>query len=170
MVYQIPYCIPSPTRHKKGIAVDQSREKKMHEPITGVMTRCPITVDPETPFSRVLEQYSCQSDHPLIVVNPDGTLAGVITSRDLISVLIPGDGTGGRYLISELDRILKSTAQNAGDLISDEPLTVSDTAKIRDALLAMEHGYSSQVIVINNKNEPVGCIGLADIIAFLIST
>ena len=148
--------------------MDQSLEKKLHEPVTEVMTLCPIPIDPETPFSRVLEQYSRQSDHPLIVVNPDGTLAGVITSRDLISVLIPGDGTGGRYLISELDRVLKSTAQNARDLISDEPLTVSDNAKIKDALVAMEHGHSSQVVIMNKMNEPVGCIGLADIVAFLI--
>lgn len=148
--------------------MEGSLEKSLEEPVTAVMTLCPIPVHPDTPFSHVLEQYSRQSDHPLIVKNPDGTLAGVITAADLISALLPGDSAGGRYLISELDRILKSTAQNARDLLSDEPLTVPEYAKIRDALLAMEHGHSSSVIIIDGKNKPVGCISLADIIAFLI--
>ena len=149
-------------------AVDEVLEKRLDEPVTAAMTLCPIPVRPDTSFSHVLLQYSRQSDHPVIVENPDGTLAGVITPKDLISALIPADGTGGRYLISDLDRILKSTAQNAGDILSDEPLTVPEHAQIRDALLVMEHGHSSSVIIVNGKNVPVGCVNLADIIAFLI--
>lgn len=143
-------------------------EKILQESVTTIMTQCPLSVYQDTPFSQVLEQYSQQSNLPLIVSNPDGTLAGVITPMDLISALTPGDGSGGRYLISELDRLLKSTAKNAYDLISDESLTVPESAKIKDALLALEHGHSSSVIIVNGKNEPIGCISLADIIAFLI--
>ena len=134
------------------------------------MTQCPLPVYPDTPFLHVLEQYSRQSNHPLIIINPDGTLAGVITSMDLISALTPRQSARNKYLITELDRLLKSTAENARDLLSDEPLTVPDTGNIRDALLAMEHSHSSSVIVVNRKNQPIGCIGLADIIAFLISS
>lgn len=100
--------------------------------------------------------------------NPDGTFAGVITTKDLISALTPGDGAGGRYLISELDRILKTTARNAQDLLSDESITVPENASISDALQAMEYGNSSMVIIVNRKNKPIGCITLADIIGHLI--
>ncbi len=146
--------------------VEKTIEKILQEPVTAVMTRCPLPVHPETPIFRVLEQFS-HSNHPVIVVDSDGTLAGVITSMDIISALTPGGGLGGRHMISELDRFLKSTAQNARDLMSDEPLTVPEDAKICDALQAMEHGHSSSVILLNEKNIAVGCIELADIIAYL---
>jgi CBS domain-containing protein len=148
--------------------VEESYEIILQEPVTMAMTQCPLPIHPDTSLFEVFEQFSRQSNHPIIVINPDNTLAGVITPMDIISVLTPGEAAGGRYLISELDRLLKSIAHSASDLLSDEPLTVSEDAKIRDALLAMEHGHSSSVIVVNRKMEPVGCINLSDIIAFLI--
>ncbi len=146
--------------------MEKSLEKILQEPVTAVMTRCPLPVHPDTPIFRVLEQFS-HSNHPVIVVDSDGTLAGVITSMDIISALTPGEGFGSRHQISELDRFLKSTAHNARDLMSDEPLTVPEDAKICEALQAMEHGHSSSVILLNEKNIAVGCIELADIIAYL---
>jgi CBS domain-containing protein len=146
--------------------VEKAIEKILQEPATAVMTRCPLPVHPDTPVFTVLERFS-HSNHPVIVVDTDGTLVGVITPMDLISVLYPGDGQGGRHLISGLDRFLKSTAQNARDLMSDEPLTVPEDTKICDALQAMEQGHSSSVIIVNEKNVAVGCIELADIIAYL---
>ncbi len=148
--------------------MDALLDKKMEQSVNTIMSPCPLRVHPETSFLHVLERYAEQGNLPLIVVNQDGTLAGVITPMDLISALTPGDGSGGRFLISELDRILKSTAQNAQDLISDESNTVPENAKIRDALQAMEHGHTSSVIIVNKQNAPVGCINLADIIAYLI--
>lgn len=146
--------------------MEKSIEKALQEPVITVMTRCPLPIHPDTPISRVFEQFS-HSNHPVIVVDSDGTLAGVITPTDIISVLTPDEGLGGRHLISGLDRFLKSTAQNARDLMSDEPFTVPENAKICDALQAMEHGHSSSVILLNEKNVAVGCIELADIIAYL---
>jgi CBS domain-containing protein len=147
--------------------MEDTYRKRLQEPVTEVMISCPLPVSPDASLPIVLEHYSRQSNHPLIIISPDGTLTGVITPMGLISALIPGNGAGGRYLISELDRLLKSTAQSARDLISDEPLTVPDHATIKDALLAMEHGHSSSVIIVNPKNEPVGCTDLAGIISFL---
>jgi len=146
--------------------VEKAIEKILQEPATAVMTRCPLPVHPDTPILSVLERFS-HSNHPVIVVDTDGTLAGVITPEDLISLLIPGEGHGGRHLISGLDRFLKSTAQNARDLMSDEPLTVPEDTKICDVLQAMEHAHSSSVILMNGKDVAVGCIELADIIAYL---
>ena len=153
-------------RMKQGKMMEEAIEKNLQEPVTVVMTKCPLPVHPDTPLSRVLEQFS-HTNHPVIVVDTDGTLAGVITPLDLITALTPGEGTGGRHSISELDRLLKSTAQNARDLMSDEPLTIPEDSNIGDALLAMEHGHSTSVILLNAKNAAVGCVELADIIAYL---
>jgi len=147
--------------------VEKAIEKILKEPVAAVMTACPLPVRPDTPLSVVLERFS-HSNHPLTVVDADGTLAGVITPMDLISVLTPDEAPGGRHQISGLDRFLKSTAQDARDLMSDEPLTVPENAKIADALQAMEYGHSSSVILMNSKDQAVGCIELSDIIAYLV--
>ena len=139
----------------------------MQEPVTAVMTRCPLPVHPDTPVARVLEQYS-HTSHPVVVAETDGTLAGVITPMDLIEVIAPGKGPNKRHMISGLDRFLKSTAQNARDLMSDEPVTVPHTARISDALETMEHGHATSVILLDEKNVAVGCVELADIIAYLL--
>jgi len=147
--------------------VEKAIEKILNEPVTAVMTACPLPVRPDMPLSVVFERFS-HSNHPLTVVDADGTLAGVITPMDLISVLTPDEAPGGRHQISGLDRFLKSTAQDARDLMSDEPLTVPENAKIADALQAMEHGHSSSVILMNSMDQAVGCIELSDIIAYLV--
>jgi CBS-domain-containing membrane protein len=147
--------------------VDERIEKAIREPVNVVMSKCPLAIQPDAPIPRVLEQFSRQSNHPLMVIEPDGTLAGVITPMDLISALTPSAGTGGRHRISGLDRYLKSTAQNARDLISDEPMTIHKDATIGDALRRMEHSHSPSVIIVDENEAAVGCIELADIIAYL---
>lgn len=147
--------------------MEEAIEKAIQEPVTAAMTKCPLSILPDAPLFEVLEQFSRQSNHPLIVIDPDGTLSGVITPMDLISALTPGAGFRGRHQISGLDRFLKSTAKNARDLMSDEPITVNENATISDALRTMEHAHSSSVIIVNDKKVAVGCIELADIIAYL---
>jgi predicted transcriptional regulator len=151
---------------KEWIHVDETMERILNEPVTAVMTRCPLPVHTDTPLSTILERFS-SSSHPLVVVEKDGRLAGVITPMDLISVLVPAAGPSNRHLISGLDRFLKSAAQNAEDVMSDEPLTLPEGARISDALREMEHGYSSSIILIDTQNVAVGCVELTDIIAYL---
>jgi CBS domain-containing protein len=145
---------------------EEEIERTLQQPVTAVMTRCPLPVHTDTPLSAILERFSTSS-HPLIVVGNDGSLAGVITPMDLISVLTPGAGATNRHLISGLDRFLKSAAQNAEDVMSDDPLTLTDGARISDALQTMERGHSSSIILVNEKNMAVGCVELTDIIAYL---
>jgi CBS-domain-containing membrane protein len=146
---------------------EEEIEKILRQPVTGIMIACPLPVSPDASLITVLGQFSRQGNHPLMVLEDDGTLAGVITPVDLISVLTPLGGSGERHLISGLDRFLKSTAQNAGDIMSDEPMRVRTDATLGDALREMEHAHSTSVIVVNEKNTAVGCIELADIIAVL---
>lgn len=147
--------------------MEKAIEKAIQESVTVIMTKCPLSIHPDTPLSHVLEEFSRQSNHLLTVIENDGTLLGVITPLDLIAAITPGAGTGGRHRISGLDRFLKSTAQNARDLMSDEPLTLREDATIGDALRTMEHGHSPSVIIVDEKKTAVGCIELADIIAYL---
>lgn len=150
--------------------MEERIESAIRERVDGVITSCPLAVQADAPLSQVLEQFSRQGNHPLIVVEPDGTLAGVISPTNLITALTPAEGTGGRHRISGLDRYLKSTAQNARDLISDIPLTIGKNARIDDTLRMMEQTQSPSVIVVDETGAAVGCVELADIIAYLHNT
>jgi Predicted signal-transduction protein containing cAMP-binding and CBS domains len=142
-------------------------ETALRERVDTVMTRCPLTIHADTPRSEVLGLFSRQSSTPVLVTESDGSLAGVITPRDIITTLTPDADAGGRNRISELDRYLKSTAQNARDLVSDEPVTIWKNATIGDALQRMEQSHFTTVIVVGEDGMPVGCVDLAEIIAYL---
>lgn len=140
---------------------------RLHEHVDTVMTSCPPSVPADTPRLQVLERFSRESDKPVLVTEADGSLAGVITPRDIIATLTPDADVGGRHRISELDRYLKSTAQNARDLVSDEPLTLKKSATIGDALQKMEQSHSPTLIVVDEDGRAVGCVALAPVIAYL---
>jgi CBS-domain-containing membrane protein len=142
-------------------------ETRLHERVDTVMTPCPLSISADIPRSQVLELFSRQNDKPVLVTESDGSLAGVITPLDIIAALIPAAGSGGRHRISELDRYLKSTAQNARDLISDEPVTLKKNATIGEALQMMEQSHSTTIIVVNEDGTAAGCVTLAQVIASL---
>lgn len=147
--------------------MDKELQKAMLQPVTTVVSNCPLSIHPEASIPEILERFSQQGNHPLIVMNRDGTVAGLITMMDLIQAIMPGTGLRGKHHIGMLDRYLKSTAQTAEDLLSDESLTVKEDATISDALRRMEHTHSSSLIILNEKNVATGCIEMADIIAHL---
>lgn len=122
----------------------------------------------DAPLQEVFLHFSKEANHPLIVTGADGTYAGMITADDLIEAIGASLGLKGERMISGFDRFLKGTAETARDLASGENLVVNDRATITDALRAMERAHSPSLSVVNDRNVPIGCIELADIIAFLI--
>jgi predicted transcriptional regulator len=147
--------------------LDNEVQQALQQPVTTVMTSCPFSVRPDTPIAEVLRLFSRPGVHQLIVTGTDGTVYGVITSRDIIAAITPGAGTLKSHHISGLDRLMKSFAAVASDLVSGEVLKIPDSATILEALRAMEHAYSSSLIVVNRDGTAVGCIDLASILALL---
>ena len=136
-------------------------------PVTDAMTRCPLSVRPETPVPEVLGLFSRPDVHQVLVIGNDEVVYGVITARDIIAALTPGAGSLKGHQISGLDRLLKSTASIARDLVSGEPLSILMTATLLDALKTMEHSFSPSLIVVDPGNHAVGCVDLAGILSFL---
>ncbi|MFA4860827.1 CBS domain-containing protein [Methanoregula sp.] len=136
-------------------------------PVTDVMTSCPLSVHPETPVPEILDLFSRPNLHQVLVIGDDEKVYGVITTRDIIAAVTPGAGSLKGHQIAGLDRLLKSTASAARDLVSDEPLSISMTATLLDALKAMEHSFSPSLIVVDKNNRAVGCVNLAGILSFL---
>jgi CBS domain containing-hemolysin-like protein len=147
--------------------LDEIISRALSEPATAVMAACPLSILPDAPLSDVFDRFSRQSNHPLIVIDKDGTVSGVITPVDLIAAITPLSGFRGRHHISGLDRFLKSTARTAHDLMSEETLLVHEKATISDVLRRMEHAHATSVIIVDAAKKPVGCVELSDIIAYL---
>lgn len=126
------------------------------------------TIRHDASLKEVFLHFSNEGNHPLIVTGADGTYAGMITAEDLIDAIGASLGLKGERMISGFDRFLKGTAQTAADLASGEKMVVNARATITDALRAMERTHSPSLSIIDDRNVPVGCIELADIIAFLI--
>jgi len=139
----------------------------LQQPVTAVMTGCPLSVPPDTPVTEVLDRFSRAGVHELMVIGCNGTVEGVITSRDVIAAITPGAGTRKDHQISGLDRLLKSTAATARDLVSEESLRIPDNSTIIEALSAMEHSFASSLIVVDGNNIAVGCVDLSGILALL---
>ena len=136
-------------------------------PVTDAMTNCPLSVRPETPVLEILDLFSRPNVYQILVIGSDEVVYGVVTTRDIIAAITPGAGSLKGHHISGLDRLLKSTASTARDLVSGEPLSIIMTATLLDALKTMEHTFSPSLIVVDSGNHAVGCVDLAGILSFL---
>lgn len=136
--------------------------------VTVVMRRSFPSIRHDAPLKEVFLHFSNEGNHPLLVIEADGTYAGMITAEDLIEAIGATLGLKGKRTISVFDRFLKGTAQVARDLTSGEQMVVNDRATITEALQVMERTHSPSLSIINDKNVPIGCIELADIITVLI--
>lgn len=142
-------------------------ERAARHPVTEVLRPCPLAIRPDTPVAEVFLKFSHPDVHQLLVIGEDKTVAGVITTRDVIEAITPGAGTLKSHQISGLDRLLKSTATTARDLVSSKPHTIPSTATLLEALREMEHASASSLIITDRTNMAIGCIDLAGILAFL---
>lgn len=83
------------------------------------------------------------------VMNPDGTLAGLITDGDL------------RRLLQKTSDI---SSVRAGDVMTKKPKTVRQGTLAVVALQEMESYNITQIVVMDQKNLPVGVVHLHDVV------
>jgi CBS-domain-containing membrane protein len=89
-----------------------------------LMTPRPAAIGPDVPFDRLLDTYRDMESQLLYVVDPEGRLLGVISSYDVLRVMLPF------YLDSNLAKALPD----------DETL-------IRHACVACRHLTASDIMV-----------------------
>ena len=152
----------------------------MAELVSEIMDRKPTTVLPE---SSVEDVVAALRDHGLPgvpVVEPDGTLVGIVTERDL--VLPDDDGDlhiphyinlfGGTVFLEPLgrfqDRLRKAFAANAADMMTRRPDTVRPDTSVRDAArLIHETGHNRLPVVEDGKL--VGVVTRLDVLGALVA-
>ncbi|MDP3565008.1 MAG: CBS domain-containing protein [Methanoregula sp.] len=143
-------------------------EEPQKKTIGLLMKRCPLSILPDLPLSEIIQRFSEANNFPLMVIEPDGTYAGVITPMDILAAISPAAGIRHAPSISGLDRLMKSTARTARDLMTEGEGSLFEDAEVSDAIRLMERTHSTLIIVLNNEQKPVGCITLSDIIGGLV--
>ena len=90
----------------------------------------------------------------LLVVHPDGRLAGIVTDGDLRSALIE---IGPEAWAGPIDRIMTAS-----------PTTLPDSALVRDAVHIVRARRFDEIPVVNAAGEPVGLIDVQDLAALKV--
>ncbi|NQT26226.1 KpsF/GutQ family sugar-phosphate isomerase [candidate division KSB1 bacterium] len=106
-------------------------------------------VNEDTPLSKTIIEITSKRLGGTCVIRPDGTLSGIVTDGDLRRLL------EGRKDIGAL---------TAKDVMNDTPRTVQAGILAAKALHVMESFAINQLIVVDEKNSPVGMVHLHDLL------
>jgi len=150
------------------------------ELVRDIMDTNPVTVLPETPVKEVVAALREHGLPGVPVVEPDGTIVGMVTETDL--VLPDEDGDlhiphyielfGGTVFIEPLnrfqDRLRKAFAANAADMMTRHPDTVRPDTTIRKAARVIhDTGHNRLPVVEDGKL--VGVVTRIDVLGALVS-
>ena len=145
-----------------------------------IMDRNPQTVSPDTDVESVIRIMRENELPGLPVVNAGGRCVGIITEADL--VLPDDDGDlhlphyvnvfGATVFLEPLhrfeDRLRKAFASNAGDLMTEDPDTVTvDTSVDEAARIIHETGHNR--LPVTEHGRLVGVVSRIDVLGALVS-
>ncbi|MEM7625120.1 MAG: KpsF/GutQ family sugar-phosphate isomerase [Planctomycetota bacterium] len=103
---------------------------------------------------RHAQQSGLRRPGALLIVKPDGALAGIVTDGDLRSALI---NIGPEVWGGPIDRITTTS-----------PTTLPDTALVRDAVHIVREKRFDEIPVISSEGKPVGLIDVQDLAALKV--
>ena len=152
----------------------------MAELVSEIMDTDPTTVSPETSVQDVVSALRENELPGVPVVDPDGSVVGIVTETDL--VLPDQDGDlhiphyinlfGGTVFLEPLSRfegrLRKAFAANAADMMTRDPDTVGPDTTVRAAArLIHESGHNRLPVVEDGKL--VGVVTRVDVLGALAS-
>lgn len=131
------------------------------KPITTVMTTEPVSVERSQPLSEV---YHVLKGAPFqhIPVLDGGRPVGMISSTDILGLVYDIDGSDDRMLTTMLDHQF-----NIDDAMSDELVTLLDTATVHDAAEVLAAGNLHSVLVVDVAGDLAGIVTTTDLVRFL---
>ncbi len=129
------------------ITADKSDRGLDEIPVKEAMSKELVTADPTTPISGIAKSMVAKKISSVIITDKDDTLIGVATKADLCL-----------YFVNKEVGVFK-----VHDYMSPNPTTIRPSQPIFQVVYLMsEHGIS-RVIVVDNEQEPIGIITLADL-------
>jgi CBS domain-containing protein len=126
----------------------RAREKDMVQSIQDVMTPNPFLVSTETPVAEAARMMR-QADVGSLIVLEEGAVCGMVTDRDITI----------RVVAEERD--IRSTP--IGEICSREPLTLSVSDSIEQAIELMRSNSIRRLPVLDEKERPAGIVSLGDL-------
>src|SRR6188474_2094089 len=115
--------------------------------------RHPVTVAPGTSLAECLRAIQrTGTGDSVFVCDPDGTLKGVLTERDIFA----------RIVVGNVD-----LSQPVESLMTTEPRTLDLDQTIRDAIELMQTGRYRNVPIVDDRGRLVGVVRQVEIIKYL---
>ncbi len=127
------------------------------------MTRKVITVDQEAGILDAQELMAANKIRHLPITDSDQQLIGVVTDRDIRSALpyeFYEDPQGAKEKISAL---------KVSDIMTRDPITISPTYTIQDALLLIQNSKVGALPVIDDNKRLTGIISVRDLLRAFIN-
>jgi acetoin utilization protein AcuB len=129
------------------------------------MTRKVITVDPETLVIEAQELMADNNVRHLPVVDQNQQLIGIVTDRDIRSTL-PFNYLKDTCSEEQRDRFC---ALPVKDVMTKDPLTISPTFTIQDALLLIQNSKVGALPVVDENRRLEGIISVRDLLRAFIN-
>ncbi len=127
------------------------------------MTRKVITVDQEATIFEAQELLAENKIRHLPIIDKDRRLIGIITDRDIRSAL------PYKFLIEHAGEKEKVAKFKVKDIMTKNPLSISPTYTIQDALLMIQNSKVGALPVVDDDHKLKGIISVRDLLRAFIN-
>ena len=146
--------------------------------VADIMTRNVVAVSPEILVIEAAELFSKHNINGIPVINKDRKLVGILTEYDLLTKgavlhLPTFIKLLGEFKIHKNDKSLvredlqKIVTLTVAEIMNDDPLTLSSTATLEEAVVAFsEHHRVNPIPIVDSSNHLVGIVSRFDVIKF----
>ena len=124
--------------------------------VADLMTIDPVAVAVDASIEDAEELLRQHRITGLPVVDPNGTLVGVISQTDLLYLALPRV----QALIRHHDRGIR-----VGEVMSTPPVTIDGSASLRDAARVMNNERLHRLVAVDTHGRPIGVIAAMDFVA-----
>ncbi len=131
--------------------------------VDSIMSRDVVTVTPDTTLTEIRSLLHEKGFNHLLVVEPDDTLCGVISDRDVLKAVSPFLDT-----YSEAPRDIKTLSQPASEIMEDDPITVEPDTTIKAASEVLLENRVSSLPVVEGEGL-VGIVTGKDLLQYYIT-
>lgn len=132
--------------------------------IEEIMTREVITAGMDDDLETIRRLFTRYRFRHLPILDDDGTLAGIISDRDVLANVSPFAGT-----INERTLDANSLRKRAHQVMTRRPQTATPTEKVERAALIMLHQRISCLPVLDQAGKLVGIITMRDVLRWLLN-
>jgi acetoin utilization protein AcuB len=127
------------------------------------MTCKVITVDQEATILDAQELLATNNIRHLPIVDPDDRLIGIITDRDIRSAL------PYKSLMEDSSEKEKFSGVKVKDIMTKDPISISPTYTIQDALLLIQNSKVGALPVVDDASKLKGIISVRDLLRAFIN-